>query len=184
VAPRFAELIDRFLYRPDEAVGPWLELAPEVDVSALPRIAEVPEEFLAFVLEGETYAVPIAAVREILRVPEVTEIPRAKRNLLGLINVRGEMLPLYDVKVRLHLAPEPPVVRSAKDVGRGARVVLLKDPEGDAGVLVDSVAGVVKLPLSSLEEAPHLGAERNAIAGIGRLDGRLYILLDVEQALT
>lgn len=184
MAARFAELIDRFLYRPDEAVGPWLELAPEVDAIAAPPLEEVPEEFLAFVLEGETYAVPIAAVREILRVPEVTEVPRARKNLLGLINVRGEMLPLYDVKVRLHLAAESPVVRNARDVGRGARVVLLKDPEGDAGVLVDGVAGVVKLPLSRLEEAPHLGAERNAIAGIGRLGEHLYILLDVEQALS
>ena len=127
---------------------------------------------------------PIGAVREILKVTDVTEIPRAQKNIIGLINVRGEMLPLYDVKVRLRLATTTPVVRTGKDVGRSARILLLKDLEGDAGVLVDRVEGVVKLQLSRLEEAPGLGIDRNAIAGLGRRDGQLYILLDVEQALS
>ncbi|MEW5739261.1 MAG: chemotaxis protein CheW [Myxococcota bacterium] len=181
---RFAELLDRFFYRPDEDVGPFLELAPEVEGAPLTTVEEVPEEFLAFELGGETYAVPIAVVREILKVGDVTEVPRAPQNVIGLINVRGEMLPLYDVKVRLALAEAPAVVRTKKDVGRGARVVLLRDPEGDAGILVDRVRGVVKLALSRLESAPHLGRERDAVAGLGRKDGRLFILLDLEQALS
>ncbi len=184
MSSQFAELLDRFFYRPDEAVGSFLELAPHSDRSAQAAPDETPEEFLAFVLEGETYAVPIGAVREILKITDVTEIPRATKNLVGLINVRGEMLPLYDVKVRLRLAETSPVVRTAKDVGRSTRVVLLKDLEGDAGVLVDRVVGVVKLQLSRLEEAPELGIDRNAIAGLGRRDGQMYILLDVEQALS
>ncbi|MFZ5443771.1 MAG: chemotaxis protein CheW [Myxococcota bacterium] len=180
----FAAMLERFFYRPDEEVGAFLELAPESDRAQEVAPEETPEEFLAFVLEGETYAVPIGAVREILKVTDVTEIPRARRNVLGLINVRGEMLPLYDVKVRLRLADTAPVVRTARDVSRTARVVLLKDLEGDAGVLVDRVEGVVKLQLSRLEEAPELGIERNAIAGLGRREGQMYILLDVEQALS
>jgi purine-binding chemotaxis protein CheW len=181
----FAELLDRFFYRPDEPVGDFLELAPEVDRSTLHGVPEEPpEEFLAFTLEKETYAVPIGAVREILKVNDVTELPRARKNIIGLINVRGEMLPLYDVKVRLRLAAAPPVVRGRRDVGRTARIVLLKDLEGDAGILVDQVDGVVKLQLSRLEEAPGLGLERNAIAGLGHRDGQMFILLDVEQALT
>ncbi len=184
MSPRFAELLDRFFYRPDEAVGAFLELAPEVDEEGgAPALEEPLEEFLAFVLEGETYAVPIGAVREILRVGDVTEVPRAQPNLMGLINVRGEMLPLYDVKVRLRLAAAPPEVRGPADVSRAARLLLLKAPEGDAGILVDGVAGVVKLRLSRLEEAPQLGLERNPIAGLGRQDGQLFILLDVDEAL-
>jgi len=180
----FAALLDRFFYRPDEAVGPFLDDAPQLDRASEPVPEELPEEFLAFDLEGETYAVPIAAVREILKVTLVTEIPRAKKNLVGLINVRGDMLPLYDVKVRLRLADKVPVVRTAKDVSRASRIVLLRDLSGDAGVLVDSVRGVVKLQLSRLEEAPQLGIDRNAIAGLGRGDGHLFILLDVEEALS
>lgn len=184
MSSQFAALLDRFFYRADEAVGPFLESAPEADRGAEAVPDEAPEEFLAFVLDTETYAVPIGAVREILKVTVVTEIPRAKKNLLGLINVRGEMLPLYDVKMRLRLADTAPVVRASKDVGRAARVLLLKDLEGDAGILVDRVEGVVKLQLSRLEEAPELGIDRNAIAGLGRRDHQLYILLDVEQALS
>jgi purine-binding chemotaxis protein CheW len=184
VSSHFAALLDRFFFRPDEAVGSFLELAPEVGRGQDAPPEETPEEFLAFTLEGETYAVPIGAVREILKITDVTEVPRGGKNLIGLINVRGEMLPLYDVKVRLRLAEGAPVVRTARDVSRSARVVLLKDLEGDAGVLVDRVEGVVKLQLSRLEEAPDLGIERNAIAGLGRRDGQMFILLDVEQALS
>jgi purine-binding chemotaxis protein CheW len=183
VSPRFAELVERFLYRPDEEVGPFLELAPEVEATARAVPAEAPEEFLAFTLAGETYAVPIAGVREILKVGAVTEVPRADPRVLGLINVRGEMLPLYDVKVGLRLATSYPVVRSGADLPRAARVVLLRDSEGDAGILVDKVAGAVKLSLSQLESAPLPGGARNAIAGLARDQGALYILLDVEQAL-
>lgn len=183
MSSRFAELLDRFFYRPDEDVGPFLAEAPESDRDASAALEETPEEFLAFVLEGETYAVPIHAVREILKVTVVTEIPRARRNVLGLINVRGEMLPLYDVKVRLRLAEQPPVIRAATDVPRAARILLLKDLEGDAGILVDRVEGVVKLHLSKLEGTPELGVERNSIAGLARRGDDMFILLDVEQAL-
>jgi purine-binding chemotaxis protein CheW len=181
---RFAELLDRFFYRPDEDVGAFLELAPEVEQAPEAVVDEVPEDFLAFELGGETYAVPIATVREVLKVGDVTEVPRSAPDLLGLINVRGEMLPLYDVKTRLGLADAPPVVRNHQDVPRGARIVLIRSPEGDAGVLVDRVKGVVKLVLSRLESAPHLGLERDAVAGLGRKDGQLYILIDLEQALS
>jgi purine-binding chemotaxis protein CheW len=180
---RFADLVERFLYRPDEEVGAYLELAPEVESLARPVTPEVPEEFLAFELAGEIYAVPIAGVREVLKVGAVTEVPRAEARVLGLINVRGEMVPLYDVKVGLHLASTFPVVRSAADVPRGTRVVLVRDPEGDAGILVDRVLGSVRLTLSRLESAPLLARERNAIAGVAREQGALYILLDVGQVL-
>jgi purine-binding chemotaxis protein CheW len=180
---RFSDLVERFLYRPDEEVGPFLELAPEVGALARPVPEEPPEEFLAFELSGETYALPIAAVREILKVGAVTEVPRADPRVLGVINVRGEMLPLYDVKVGLRLATGYPTVRSGADVPRGSRVVLVRDPAGDAGILVDRVAGTVKLTLSQLESTPLLGPQRNAIAGLARSHGALFILLDVEQAL-
>jgi purine-binding chemotaxis protein CheW len=178
----FQTLLNRFFYRPDEEVGEFLELAPEVEAPST-LLVEQPEEFLAFSLSGETYVVPIAAVREILKVPQITEVPRAAPNVLGLINVRGEMLPLYDVKPRLRLAAAPVKLRVPGDVPRASRVVLLKDPEGDAGVLVDRVEGVVKLVLSKLEPPPTPSRERDSIAGLGRRGDALYILLDVEQAL-
>jgi purine-binding chemotaxis protein CheW len=179
---RFDELLNRFFYRPDENVGAWLELAPEI-ADSIEELEEVPEEFLAFELSTETYAVPIGAVREILKVPLITSVPRVAEHVLGVMNVRGEMLPVYDLKQRLNLDSTPHRVSGPADVPRETRVVLLKDAEGDAGILVDRVRGVVRLLLSKLEPAPSLGAERRAVAGLGRNEGHLYILLDVEQAL-
>lgn len=179
---RFNELLERFFYRPDEAVGDWLELAPEI-ADGVEAMEELPEEFLAFELSGETYAVPIGAVREILKVPVITSVPRVPDNVLGVMNVRGEMLPVYDLRARLNLEPLHRRVAGPGDVPRETRVVLLKELEGDAGILVDRVRGVVRLLLSKLEPAPSMGFERRAVAGLGRRDGDLFILLDVEQAL-
>lgn len=180
---RFDELLERFFYRADEDVGAWLELAPEI-ADSVEALDELPEEFLAFELSTETYAVPIGAVREIVKVPVITPVPRVADHVLGVMNVRGEMLPVYDLKKQLNLETVPFRVTGPGDVPRETRVVLLKDAEGDAGILVDRVRGVVRLLLSKLEPAPSLGAERRAVAGLGRSDGHLYILLDVEQALS
>lgn len=179
---RFEAQLSRFFYQPDEDVGAWLELAPEIAESG-EALEELPEEFLAFELGPEVYAVPIGAVREIFKVPLITVVPRVPAHVLGVMNVRGEMLPVYDLKQRLRLVDVPQRVTGPTDVPRESRVVLLKDPEGDAGILVDRVQGVVRLPLSKLEPAPQLGLERRAVAGLGRADGNLYILLDVEAAL-
>lgn len=179
---RFEQLLNRFFYRPDEDVGAWLELAPEI-ADTIEAVEELPEEFLAFELTTETYAVPIGAVREILKVPQITSVPRVAEHVLGVMNVRGEMLPVYDLKHRLHLEDVPRRVTGPSDVARENRVVLLKDAEGDAGILVDRVKGVVRLALSKLEPAPSLGTEGHAVAGIGRKDGELFILLDVDEAL-
>jgi len=181
---RFQEQLDRFFYDADEAVGPFLELAPEVDASALTLPQETPEDFLAFALEGEIYAVPITQVREILKVPVLTEVPRAASNILGVMNVRGDVLPVYDLKRRLQLVDQVPVVRSPQDVPRSARVVLVHDAEGPAGIFVDRIEGVVKLVLSRLEVAPNLGLDRNCIAGLGRKGDALFILIDLGLALS
>jgi purine-binding chemotaxis protein CheW len=180
---RFADLLDRFFYRPDEDVGAFLELAPEVEAQARAGADEPVGEFLAFELAGESYAVPIDLVREIVKVPPITEVPRSQPGLLGVMNVRGEMVPVYDVSARLGLAPKPKLVRGPKDVERAARVVLLRDPAGDAGVLVDGVSGVLKLAASKVETPPNLGLERDCIAALLRKGDALVILLDVEQVL-
>ncbi|MCP3101436.1 chemotaxis protein CheW [Myxococcus sp. K15C18031901] len=184
---RFAELLDDFFYRPDEDVGGLQDFASGSDGASSLLPEEVPEEYLAFRLEGESYAVPIRAVREISKVPPLTEIPRAEPQLLGLMNLRGELLPAYDVKVRLGLAEKAPLVAGpeAPPPPRDARIIVLRTQTGPAGVWVDGVAGVVKLKPSMLEPPPaslRMG-DRDCVVGIGRRGPSLYILLDPEQAL-
>ncbi len=180
---RMDEALRRFRYDPDEDVGPYLAQAPEVELGFELRADDVTEEFLAFRLGAETYAIPIGALREIVKVPSLTAVPRAAPHLLGVMNVRGEMVPVYDIKPKLKLAPAAQRVRGPRDTPREARVILLKDVRGDAGVLVDGVEGVVRLPLGRLEAPPLPGMDRDGVAGVGRKGDALYILLDVEQAL-
>ncbi|NTX08462.1 chemotaxis protein CheW [Myxococcus sp. CA040A] len=184
---RFAELLDDFFFRPDEDVSGLQDFAAGSDGVASSTPEEVPEEYLSFLLEGESYAVPIRLVREISKVPPLTEIPRAEPHLLGVMNLRGELLPAYDIKVRLGLTERVPLVAGpdAPAPPRDARVLVLRTETGPAGVWVDSVSGVVKLKPSMLEPPPGLRlGDKDCVVGIGRRGPSLYILLDPEQALT
>jgi purine-binding chemotaxis protein CheW len=135
-------------------------------------------EYLAFVLAGETYAVQIAHIAEILKSLPITEVPRAPRTVLGVISVRGKLVTVVDLRRRFHL-PEASVDRRTRillaDVGTGEQV----------GLLVDEVQQVWRLANEEIEPAHVLGAEQPAhIAGIGRpAEGAILILLDLRPIL-
>jgi purine-binding chemotaxis protein CheW len=180
---RFQARLERFFYRPDEEPGVLELLSPTLEGAPAPAAIEEPVEHLAFGLDTETYAIPIQRVREIVKVPLLTEVPRRSGGLLGIMNLRGEVLPVYDVKPRLGLAD---AVRSAdgpSQVPRSARVVVVFSAEGDAGVLVDVVHDVVKIIPSSIEATPPGVAERGAITGIGRRGETLLLLLELDEVL-
>jgi purine-binding chemotaxis protein CheW len=137
-------------------------------------------EYLAFVLAGETYAVQIAHVAEILRPPPVTEVPRSPSIVLGVISVRGKLVTVLDLRRRFRL-PETPLDRKARillaDVGSGEQI----------GLLVDEVQQVWRLAAEEIEPSNVLGGEQPAhIAGIGRPgggEGAILILLDLRPIL-
>jgi purine-binding chemotaxis protein CheW len=137
-------------------------------------------EYLAFVLAGETYAVQIAHIAEILRPPPITEVPRSPRTVLGVISVRGRLVTVADLRRRFRL-PEAPIDRKTRvllsDAGAGEQV----------GLLVDEVQQVWRLTIEEIEPANVLGGEQPAhIAGIGRPgdgDGIILILLDLRPIL-
>jgi purine-binding chemotaxis protein CheW len=137
-------------------------------------------EYLAFVLAGETYAVQIAHVAEILRPPPITEVPRAPATMLGVISVRGKLVTVVDLRRRFRL-PEAPIDRKSRillaDVGKGEQV----------GLLVDEVQQVWRLAFEEIEQSNVLGGEQPAhIAGIGRpagSGGTILILLDLKPIL-
>ena len=100
---------------------------------------------LTFVVGGETYGVDILSIREIIKLREVTEVPRTPAFLIGIISVRGSVIPVIDLRLRLKLPATPPT--------RAARIlVVVKDGE-PYGLLVDAVSGVVRLAESEIEEA-------------------------------
>ena len=189
--PSLSTLLDSFFYVPDEDIGLLQELVAGTDESHEPVAEEIPEEYLSFRLEGELYAVPIHGVKEIVKVPPLTEVPRAAPNLLGVMYLRGEVLPVYDIKVKLRLADQAPLVAGpeAPEPPRSARIIVVQMADGLAGIWVDAVSEVVRLRPSMLELAPPGvgGGERDCVVGLGRRKHQdiqqLFILLDIWQVL-
>ena len=133
-------------------------------------------EYLAFGLAGETYAVRIAQLAEILRPPPITEVPRAPSTVLGVISVRGKLVTVLDLRRRLRLVEAP--------IDRRSRILLVDTSAGEQlGLLVDEVQQVWRLALDEIEQATVLGGDQAVhIAGIGRpagVEGTMLILLDL-----
>jgi purine-binding chemotaxis protein CheW len=119
-------------------------------------------EYLAFKLAGDTYAVRIGHVAEILKPPPITDVPRAGRSIVGVVSVRGRLVTVVDLRRRFGL-PEKE--------GDGRTRILLVDAGAEelVGLLVDEVLQVYRLAESEIEPATVLGGEQQAhIVGIGR----------------
>lgn len=178
VAPPAPDPLREFFYDESEPGPPIADLgfyaAPRGGAVAAP---EQKREYLTFRLGDEEYAVEIACVREILKAPAITEVPHAPEPILGVILLRGEVIPVHDPRRRLGIPPAPPP--------RGARVVICDAGDGLAGLLVDSVSQVVRLPPSAIEARPQgiAGIDSDTLMGIGRDRDRLFILLDAAALL-
>ena len=120
-------------------------------------------EYLAFSLAGEAYAAPVALIREILKPPALTPVPRAPRPILGIISVRGQLVTVIDLRRRLQLPETSPTGRSRILLADGADAELL-------GLFVDDVIQVCRLAEAEIEAAvPALGGEvAGYITGIAR----------------
>ncbi|HCF61339.1 MAG TPA: chemotaxis protein CheW [Myxococcales bacterium] len=166
-----------FFFRPDEGAGELEELAAGLE--PLPEAEdEAPREFLGFVLAGEEYAVELELVREIVKVPAITEVPRAPAEITGIMSLRGEVMPVFDLRKRLGLP-------ATAEPSRRARVVIVDLGNGPAGVQVDGVHQVVRLKPSTIEPPPPgLGVESEYLSGIGRLKDRMYVLLNLRAVIS
>jgi purine-binding chemotaxis protein CheW len=149
------ELLAAFRYHPDEDVSGLLEL-PETPVELDSGSGEGELELLTFGVGEAEYAVPLRAVREILRAQRLTELPRAKAPLLGILNLRGTITPVYDPAVRLGRAG-PGAIRAGPEAvppPRPARILILETLLGAAGLWVDRVRGVVRVEAESMQRPP------------------------------
>lgn len=175
-----ADALADFFYRPDEQLGEELaDLVPESEEQA-PTADEPLREFLGFELAGEHYAVELERIREIVKVYSITEVPRAPADVLGVTSVRGEVMPVFDLRRRLRLP------RAEGEPERRARVVIVDIGDGSVGLLVDAVESVVRLRGSTIEAPPPgLGAnvESEYLVGIGRVEDRMYVLLNLSTVL-
>jgi purine-binding chemotaxis protein CheW len=171
--PTAVDPLEEFFYREDEE-GPAI---PEI--AATPEPAPEPvilarEEFLTFLLGAEEYAVAIERVREVVRSPPITEVPRAPAHILGVVTVRGEVVAVVDPRRRLGLPHPGPAEGEGK-------VVIVDVGDGPCGLHVDRVASVVRLRPGSIEPCPQgvAGQRAEYLAGIGRDGDRLFTVLDL-----
>jgi purine-binding chemotaxis protein CheW len=145
--------------------------APEVPV-------ERPQSWVTFELAGERYALPVARVQEITRAQGITRVPHAPPPVRGIANLRGRVLVVVDLRLRLGLPP-------AAAAGERSRILVVSARERSLGLLVDAAHQVVGLLPSRIEPPPpDLMDERSAyLAGVVQLDDNLVIALDIDQLL-
>jgi purine-binding chemotaxis protein CheW len=150
--------------------------SPEQDTE---RNVMAEEQFIIFRLGGQEYGMPIAAVEEIARPPQrLTRIPKAPSFIDGMMNLRGIVVPIVDLRRRFDVA--------SKEPGIAERVLVLAIGDGKTGFLVDSVSEVLKVPTDAVRPAPDLSAEQMRLIGrIANFDAqsRMILLVDPAQLL-
>jgi len=141
---------------------------------------EASGRYLAFVLGGEVFAVEVERVEVVLESTPITRVPNAPSHLRGVINYRGTVIPVADLKTRFG--------EGSTSSGEGTSVIVLhvRYDEEDlvVGVLADAVREVIDLESTSIERPPQLGnrVDDALIAGIGEHGGEFVVILDIDEA--
>lgn len=132
---------------------------------------------VTFQLGNEEYGVEIANVQEIIRAIDITPVPGAQPHISGVINLRGKIIPVVDLRTRFAL----PKVESSD----ARRIVVVELGNKRIGMLVDGVSQVIKIPSGVVEEMPEeaTSVDENFIKGVGKLENRLVIILDLNKSL-
>jgi purine-binding chemotaxis protein CheW len=136
-------------------------------------------EFLVFCIGPELYGVDLTRIREILSPPPITPVPRSTPDVVGVCSVRGLLVTVIDLRLKLS--------REARPLGRRARILLAMTDTGEVvGLLVDEVRQVVRLADAEIEpSASALGGDFSEhVVGIGRPDGMFLVLLDLSRIVS
>jgi len=135
------------------------------------------EQIVVFKLGGEDYGIEINQVREIIRKREITPVPRQPDYVEGVINVRGTIIPVINLKKRFGLPDDP---------STQPHTIIVESGEGLVGILVDSVSEVIRVPQDRIHHPPSVSMEANSryLRGICRVGDRLLIYLDVKKVVS
>jgi purine-binding chemotaxis protein CheW len=132
---------------------------------------------VGFQVGRETYGVPITSLHEIVRVPEITAVPDAPEYMEGVINLRGKIVSVIDLRKRL----------GEKKINstRRNRILVVEHKGRLSGLIVDSASEVLKIPAADVETSPTALEEgrSNCVTGLGKYKGRLIVLLDMARLL-
>ncbi|CAB1369430.1 chemotaxis protein CheW [Denitratisoma oestradiolicum] len=140
------------------------------------------QQYLTFLLGGEMYAVGILNVKEIIEYGQITEIPMMPAFIRGVINLRGSVVPVIDLSARFG--------GLRTEISRRTCIVIIEltdnNERHDIGVVVDAVSEVLEVPSADIEPPPAFGANIRAdfIDGMGRIDGKFVIILNIQRVLS
>ncbi len=143
--------------------------------------AGIAGKYLTFVLAGEEYAFPVGHVREITRITDITVVPRMPAHVSGVINLRGKVVPVMDLRVRFGLTAAPPTDETC--------IIVTETAIGDRrvvfGAIVDRVSEVLNIAGDEIEDRPDFGERLDTqyMLGIAKVKGHIKILLDLDQML-
>jgi purine-binding chemotaxis protein CheW len=137
---------------------------------------------VTFRIGAELFGVPISAVQEIVRVPAIARIPQAPEFVEGVINLRGSVITVVDLRKRLNQAP----ASNEEGWERKSRILVIETCGRQVGVIVDEVTEVLKLQADRVEPAPPMvaGLSNQYINGLGKINDDLLILVDIQKVLT
>jgi len=134
--------------------------------------------YVTFSLADETYAIDVLQVQEVLKLTEITPVPGVPDYILGIINLRGDVVTVIDARRRLSLPVREP--------DESSRIVIIDVDNQNIGILVDSVAEVVQIPAESIDPAPAVGNDQTSrfILGVSSSNEGLTILVDLNKLLS
>ncbi|MGR3301897.1 MAG: chemotaxis protein CheW [Candidatus Scalindua sp.] len=135
-------------------------------------------KFLTFVLGSEVYGIEILKVREIIKLMDITTVPRTPDYLKGVINLRGKVIPIVDLRSKFSM----PEIEHTQETC----IIVAEVNQTSIGIIVDSVSEVSNINSEEIEEAPHLGQDIDTdfILGLGKTKERIVILLDIALVLS
>jgi len=138
-------------------------------------------KYLTFILAKEEYGIPILKVREIIKLLDITSIPRTPGYIKGVINLRGKIIPIMDLRLKFGL--------EEKEYNERTCIIVVEIAVNDSrklmGLIVDTVSEVVNLTTDQIEPSPEYGYQNNQayLVGVGKVKDRVILLLDIEQIL-
>ncbi len=134
-------------------------------------------KYLTFMLEAESYGLEILKVREIIGVMEITGVPRTPDYVLGVINLRGKVVPVVDLRTKFGL----PTTETTEETC----IIVVQIGDVEIGIQVDRVSEVLDVQGADIEDAPSFGPEvdTNFILGMGKVGERVTMLLDIDNVL-
>lgn len=135
-------------------------------------------QLVVFSLGREEFAVEVTQVREIMRMEEITRMPKSPHFVEGIINLRGQIIAVVELAKRLNL--------EAGERGGDTRIIVVEAEDIKVGMIVDSVSEVLRIGADTVEPSPTLAADVSAayLRGVVKLDNRLIILLDLTKVLS